>query len=205
LLARQDAFLSDIIASVSCLFALYNSKDINYRAAAAFAFETASEKMLLSEIVSKLHLGGGREAPGSLARESPSTLSVNNGAKRGKKQNTLARVTIRAAEGKLRRCIVEAVASPRVSRRVMYKTFRVKNFCCFENLQIKDLGRVNLIAGPNNTGKTALLEAMYLHTRPFSPGELTNLQQARGINFDDDSRMRSWRQSLFTEWILKRP
>ena len=44
----------------------------------------------------------------------------------------------------------------------MYKSFRVKNFRCFKDLQINDLGRVNLIAGKNNTGKTALLEAMYL-------------------------------------------
>ena len=44
----------------------------------------------------------------------------------------------------------------------MYKSFRVKNFRCFKDLQINDLGRVNLIAGRNNTGKTALLEAMYL-------------------------------------------
>ncbi len=44
----------------------------------------------------------------------------------------------------------------------MYKSFRVKNFRCFKDLRINDLGRVNLIAGKNNTGKTALLEAMYL-------------------------------------------
>ncbi len=44
----------------------------------------------------------------------------------------------------------------------MYKTFRVKNFRCFKDLQINDLGRVNLIAGKNNTGKTALMEAMYV-------------------------------------------
>ena len=44
----------------------------------------------------------------------------------------------------------------------MYKSFRVKNFRCFKDLQINDLGRVNLIAGRNNTGKTALMEAMYL-------------------------------------------
>lgn len=44
----------------------------------------------------------------------------------------------------------------------MYKSFRVKNFRCFKDLQINDLGRVNLIAGKNNTGKTALMEAMYL-------------------------------------------
>ena len=44
----------------------------------------------------------------------------------------------------------------------MYKSFRVKNFRCFKDLQINDLGRVNLIAGKNNTGKTALMEAMYI-------------------------------------------
>lgn len=46
----------------------------------------------------------------------------------------------------------------------MYKSFRVKNFRCFKDLQINDLGRVNLIAGQNNTGKTALMEAMYIHS-----------------------------------------
>ena len=51
----------------------------------------------------------------------------------------------------------------------MYKTFRVKNFRCFKDLQINDLGRVNLIAGKNNTGKTALMEAMYLFTKPLTP------------------------------------
>lgn len=79
----------------------------------------------------------------------------------------------------------------------MYKTFRVKNFRCFRDLQISDLGRVNLIAGANNTGKTALMEAMYLHTRPCSPGELWNLQQVRGIDFNDDNRTRSWRQFFY--------
>ena len=53
----------------------------------------------------------------------------------------------------------------RVGRCEMYKSFRVKNFRCFKDLQINDLGRVNLIAGKNNTGKTALLEAMYLLAR----------------------------------------
>jgi len=45
----------------------------------------------------------------------------------------------------------------------MYKSFRVKNFRCFKDLQINDLGRVNLIAGKNNTGKTVLLEALAIY------------------------------------------
>ncbi len=39
-----------IIADTSYLFALYNSKDINHRAAATFAFATASERMLLPDV-----------------------------------------------------------------------------------------------------------------------------------------------------------
>ncbi|MCY3978774.1 MAG: AAA family ATPase [Chloroflexi bacterium] len=76
----------------------------------------------------------------------------------------------------------------------MYKSFRVKNFRCFKDLQINDLGRVNLIAGQNNTGKTALLEAMYIFTRPKSPGVLLDLQEIRGLVEPEASRRDYWRQ-----------
>jgi len=39
-----------IIADTSYLFALYNSKDSYHRTAAAFAFETASERMWLPDV-----------------------------------------------------------------------------------------------------------------------------------------------------------
>lgn len=41
----------------------------------------------------------------------------------------------------------------------MYTGFRAHNFRCFRDLQVKGLRRVNLIAGENNVGKSALLEA----------------------------------------------
>ena len=75
----------------------------------------------------------------------------------------------------------------------MYKSFRVKNFRCFKDLQINDLGRVNLIAGKNNTGKTALLEAMYLHTRPKEPVTLLHLQQVRNIDSPQDDYPAYWK------------
>ena len=40
-----------IIADTSYLFALYNAKDANHRAAVESAFETASENMLLPDVV----------------------------------------------------------------------------------------------------------------------------------------------------------
>lgn len=76
----------------------------------------------------------------------------------------------------------------------MYKSFRVKNFRCFKDLQINDLGRVNLIAGKNNTGKTALLEAMYLHSKPLSPRVLIDLQRTRGLEMPQDYLPKVWKQ-----------
>ncbi|MFH1882279.1 MAG: AAA family ATPase [Planctomycetota bacterium] len=38
----------------------------------------------------------------------------------------------------------------------------IKNFKCFKQLTLPDLGRITLIGGRNNVGKTALLEALFL-------------------------------------------
>jgi AAA domain, putative AbiEii toxin, Type IV TA system/AAA domain len=51
----------------------------------------------------------------------------------------------------------------------MYESFRVKNYRCFDDLTIEPLARVNLIAGKNNVGKTALLEAVWLHHEYHNP------------------------------------
>jgi AAA15 family ATPase/GTPase len=40
---------------------------------------------------------------------------------------------------------------------------QIKAFKCFENFEANHLKRVNLISGKNNIGKTAFLEACYLH------------------------------------------
>lgn len=45
----------------------------------------------------------------------------------------------------------------------MYKSFKIQNFRCFSDLTFEPLEQVNLIAGKNNIGKTALLEALWLH------------------------------------------
>jgi len=43
------------------------------------------------------------------------------------------------------------------------KNIEIKNFKCFENFSAKDFGRVNLIGGKNNVGKTAFMEAVYVN------------------------------------------
>lgn len=63
----------------------------------------------------------------------------------------------------------------------MYKWFRVSNFRCFRELTVADLERVNLIAGVNNVGKTALLEALFLHCGAYNPELVRKLSLFRGI------------------------
>lgn len=63
----------------------------------------------------------------------------------------------------------------------MYESFEVHNFRCFEDLSISDLQRVNLIAGLNNVGKTALLEALFVHAGAYNPGLTLKLNALRGV------------------------
>ncbi len=42
------------------------------------------------------------------------------------------------------------------------KNIEIKNFKCFENFKAEGFGRVNLIGGKNNVGKTAFMEACFL-------------------------------------------
>src|SRR5438105_2296518 len=42
-------------------------------------------------------------------------------------------------------------------------SLEIRGFRCFKHLQIERLGRVNLIVGKNNVGKSSLLEALVLY------------------------------------------
>ena len=48
----------------------------------------------------------------------------------------------------------------------MYTEFHLRNFRLLNNLQVRELRRVNLIVGKNNTGKASLLEAIFLLGAP---------------------------------------
>ncbi|MBM4048079.1 MAG: ATPase [Planctomycetes bacterium] len=63
----------------------------------------------------------------------------------------------------------------------MYRSFTIRNFRCFQDLTLRPLERVNLIAGMNNLGKTALLEALFLHLGPNNPDLALRLDAFRGI------------------------
>jgi len=49
------------------------------------------------------------------------------------------------------------------------KNIEIKNFKCFDNFKAEGFGRVNLIGGKNNVGKTAFMEACYLSQSKDTP------------------------------------
>jgi len=57
----------------------------------------------------------------------------------------------------------------------------IKNFKCFKQLTLPDLGRITLIGGRNNVGKTALLEALFLFFDRGTPDIIIRQYVWRGI------------------------
>ncbi len=71
----------------------------------------------------------------------------------------------------------------------MYESFSIRNFRCIEELAVKTIAPVNLIVGYNNAGKTALLEALWIHSGPNVPDLGIRLSRFRGILSPDPNRL----------------
>ncbi|MEB4592903.1 ATP-binding protein [Candidatus Thiothrix sp. Deng01] len=88
----------------------------------------------------------------------------------------------------------------------MLDSLHIKNFRCFEDLTIPSLGRVNLIVGKNNSGKSTLLETVYLYAKAASPDAIKELVDRRGDSdvadtglntiFHDNSEPKSYKERL---------
>ena len=62
----------------------------------------------------------------------------------------------------------------------MLKSLKIEKFRRFESFEIKDLGRINLLVGANNSGKTSILEAIALLCSPADLEPLYRSAEARG-------------------------
>lgn len=63
----------------------------------------------------------------------------------------------------------------------MIQHLEVNNFKSFGKIELNNLGRINLLLGKNNTGKTALLEMLFFLSLPTNPGDvLARLYETRG-------------------------
>ena len=68
----------------------------------------------------------------------------------------------------------------------MLPSFYIENFRIFDTLSISRLGRVNLIVGRNNAGKSAFLEAVLLYVSNASLDVIYKLITSRQENYDSD-------------------
>jgi AAA15 family ATPase/GTPase len=59
-------------------------------------------------------------------------------------------------------------------------SLEIRGFCGFRQLQIERSGRVNLIVGKNNVGKSSLLEALRLYASRGHPGIIWDILKTRG-------------------------
>ena len=64
----------------------------------------------------------------------------------------------------------------------MLERLHIRNYRVFNELEIDRLSRINLIAGKNNSGKTSLLEAIFLLTGAGNPHFMLNI---RGFRWTD--------------------
>jgi hypothetical protein len=63
--------------------------------------------------------------------------------------------------------------------KLILENLEIKNFKAFEHLCIEKLGRVNLIAGMNNVGKTCLLESLSLYASGGAPSVIRDILISR--------------------------
>lgn len=62
----------------------------------------------------------------------------------------------------------------------MLEALQIQGFRLFDEFNVDNLARVNLIVGKNNVGKSSLLEAVHLLVNQLSPKALAELLEARG-------------------------
>ncbi|WP_017294226.1 AAA family ATPase [Geminocystis herdmanii] len=63
----------------------------------------------------------------------------------------------------------------------MLSKFGIKNYRCFDELNLENIARLNLIGGMNNVGKTSLLEAIFLYLGANVPDLALRVNMYRGM------------------------
>ncbi|WP_392530872.1 ATP/GTP-binding protein [Nostoc sp. C117] len=73
----------------------------------------------------------------------------------------------------------------------MLKTIKIDNFRSFKSFELQQLGRVNLLVGKNNSGKTSILEAIQLLCSRTNLEPLAEVMINRGEYFLNDHQRRN--------------
>ena len=64
----------------------------------------------------------------------------------------------------------------------MFQNLEIRNFRLFDHLKVERLGQINLVGGGNNSGKTTLLEALFLLCGTANPQLVLSINALRGFN-----------------------
>ncbi|MEO0456288.1 MAG: AAA family ATPase [Cyanobacteria bacterium P01_A01_bin.114] len=72
----------------------------------------------------------------------------------------------------------------------MLKVLKIENFRSFESFELQNVGRINLLIGENNSGKTSLLEAIYLLKSGINLLPLYEVIQNRAEYLSGDQKSR---------------
>lgn len=93
---------------------------------------------------------------------------------------------------------------------LMAESITIRNFRCFSETKLSDCRRINVIVGANGSGKTALMEAIFLAVGP-SPEIVTRLRRWRGFEVSGLAPIspmliyRSVWGDLFHDYDFRRP
>jgi predicted ATP-dependent endonuclease of OLD family len=68
----------------------------------------------------------------------------------------------------------------------MLKKLKIENFRCFKSFELNHLGKVNLLVGENNSGKTSILEALNIFYSGNILKTLKQIMNGRGEFFDNN-------------------
>lgn len=83
-----------------------------------------------------------------------------------------------------------------MTEKLFLDSLEIRNFRAFEHLRIEKLGRVNLIVGKNNVGKTCLLESLWLYSNQGHPSAIWRILENR----DEGRRPRNNERRDLQEW-----
>lgn len=81
----------------------------------------------------------------------------------------------------------------------MFKSLRVKNFRAITDLQVEELGRVNLFVGHNACGKTTLLESIFFLVGGANPQLLLNVNAFRGMAYTSKALLATYFRNMDTD------
>lgn len=85
----------------------------------------------------------------------------------------------------------------------MLSNLQIKNFRMLEDLEIPELGRVNLIVGKNNSGKSTVLEALRIYASKADTSLLREIILGHDESFSFEAELNSNGQQILTWGAIK--